>query len=248
MQVTSFMPEVSVVTPTYNRREFIPILIKIYANQTFPKEKMEWIIIDDGQDKVEDLFLEASTWIPNIRYINIDEKLRIGAKRNYMNKEARAPIIIAMDDDDYYSPTRVQTIVDAFHQYPKANVVGSSEMYLYYTDTKKIYTVGPYQQNHATNNTMAWRKSYSDTHNHDEFVTKAEEASFLDNYTHPMIQLHSRTILHICHKDNTVDKQRLRKVHLSDPRQAKEKMRLCKYKLSDLVKEDDIFSFYDTFL
>jgi len=47
MQVASFTPDVSIVTPTYNRREFIPILIKIYANQTFPKEKMEWIIIDD---------------------------------------------------------------------------------------------------------------------------------------------------------------------------------------------------------
>ena len=44
--------EVSVVTPTYNRRMFIPTLIEIYKAQTFPKEKMEWIIIDDGRDKV----------------------------------------------------------------------------------------------------------------------------------------------------------------------------------------------------
>ena len=247
MQVTSCTPEVSIVTPTYNRREFIPILLKIYANQTFPKEKMEWIIVDDGQDNVEDLFLEASTLIPNIRYIKLDEKLRIGAKRNYLNKQARAPIIIAVDDDDYYSPHRVQTIVDVFQKYPKADLVGSSEMHLYYTDTKKLYTVGPYQPNHATNNTMAWRKRYSDTHKHDEFVTKAEEKSFLDDYTHPMIQLDPSTILHICHTDNTVDKQRLRKVHLSDPRQAKEKMRACNYTLSDLVNEKDIYSFYSTF-
>lgn len=106
--------EVSVVTPTYNRRKFIPTLIEIYKSQTFPKDKMEWIIIDDGRDKVEDLFLEASKELPNIRYIYKDEKLRIGAKRNALNREAKGDIIIAMDDDDYYPPDRVHTVVNTF--------------------------------------------------------------------------------------------------------------------------------------
>ena len=66
--------EVSVVTPTYNRRMFIPTLIDIYKAQIFPKDKMEWIIIDDGRDKVEDLFQEVINVIPNIRYIRKDEK------------------------------------------------------------------------------------------------------------------------------------------------------------------------------
>ena len=108
------MIEVSVITPTYNRRAFIPALIEIYKSQTFPKEKMEWIIIDDGRDKVEDLFIEAAKTIPNLRYQYVSEKLRIGAKRNQLNKEARGAIIVAMDDDDYYPPQRVQTVVDAF--------------------------------------------------------------------------------------------------------------------------------------
>ena len=63
------MIEVSIVTPTYNRREFIPTLIQIYRSQTFPKEKMEWIILDDGRDKVGDLFAEAANTIPNLRYL-----------------------------------------------------------------------------------------------------------------------------------------------------------------------------------
>ena len=49
-------PLVSVCTPTYNRRLFIPSLIKCFKSQTYPKEKIEWIVIDDGTDKVEDLF------------------------------------------------------------------------------------------------------------------------------------------------------------------------------------------------
>ena len=113
------MIEVSVVTPTYNRRMFIPTLIDIYKAQTYPKEKMEWIIIDDGRRSVEDLFQEASKEIPNIRYIRIDEKMRLGAKRNLLNKEARGLIIVAMDDDDYYPPDRVSTVVEEFRKNPK---------------------------------------------------------------------------------------------------------------------------------
>jgi len=207
---------------------------------------MEWIILDDGQDKVEDLFREASTRIPNIRYIKLDEKLRIGAKRNYLNKEATAPIIIAMDDDDYYSPTRIQTIVGAFEKYPKADLIGSSEMHLYYLDTKKLYTIGPFLSNHATNNTLAYRKRYSDKHTYDEFVTKGEETSFLDNYIHPMIQLDSSTVINICHTDNTVNKQKLRSQHLSNPAHATEKLRVSRYKLADIVKEADIYAFYES--
>jgi glycosyltransferase involved in cell wall biosynthesis len=235
-------PEVSVVTPTYNRRQFIPTLIQIYQHQTYPKESMEWIIIDDGQDKVGDFFLQAS--LPNIRYIALDEKISIGAKRNLLNKEAKGQIIIAMDDDDYYPPHRIQTIVDTFKRYPKAMLAGSSKMHMYYIDTQKIYTIGPFMANHATNGTMAWRKSYSDKHRYDEYVTKGEETSFLENYIHPMIQLDSNLILVICHTDNTVDKQKLRDSHVVNKRQAKERMKITPLQLSDVVKEKEVYDFY----
>ena len=222
--------EVSVVTPTYNRRQFIPALIKIYANQTFPKEKMEWIIIDDGIDKVGDLFQAAN--IPNIRYIALEDKLRIGAKRNRLNEEARAPIIIAMDDDDYYPPDRIQTVVDTFLLNPRIDLIGSSKMYLYFVDNKKIYSTGPFAKNHATNGTMSWRKSYSDKHKYSEYVTKGEEQSFLDNYINPMIQLDPlKAILVMCHTDNTVDKSKMN-------------LKETNYLLSDFVKDTDIYRFY----
>ena len=46
---------VSVITPTYNRRFFIPTLIKCFLSQTYPQRLMEWIIMDDGEDKIGDL-------------------------------------------------------------------------------------------------------------------------------------------------------------------------------------------------
>ena len=225
---------VTVVTPTYNRRAFIPALIQIYLHQTYPKENMEWIILDDGRDKVEDLFHAAQ--IPNLRYLYEDEKMRIGAKRNRLNKEARGSIIIAMDDDDYYPADRVQTVVDAFTQHPDKNLAGSSEMNMYYIDQQTIWTIGSHGPNHATNGTMAWRKTYANTHFYDEYVTKAEETSFLEGYKHSMIQLDpKKTILVVCHSDNTVDKSLLRK----QPR-----MKETAYTLEDLVKEPALRTFY----
>ena len=240
------MIEVSVVTPTYNRRMFIPTLIDIYTAQTYPKDKMEWIIIDDGRTSVEDLFNAAAQTIPNIRYIRLNEKMRLGAKRNRLNAEARGKIIIAMDDDDYYPPERVSTVVDAFNKNPKTDLAGSSEMNLYYLDTRKIYTIGPYTATHATNGTMAWRKKYADKHKYDDFVTKAEEISFLDNYKHPMIQLPpASTILVICHTDNTADKNELRDEHLSSSMHPHQKrFKESAYRLEDLVKDKKIRDFY----
>ena len=41
------MPLVSVCTPTFNRRPFIPAMLQCFAHQTYPRDRMEWVIIDD---------------------------------------------------------------------------------------------------------------------------------------------------------------------------------------------------------
>ena len=210
-QLDKNFPFVSVITPTYNRRKFIPYLIQMYENQDYRKDRMEWIVLDDGQDKVKDLFDAAAKRIPNLRYIALEDKLLIGAKRNILNKEAKGPIIVAMDDDDYYPSCRVSAVVNVFKQNPKHELAGASEIYMYYSDIQKIYKLGPYNPNHATNGTMAWRKSYADTHMYDETVTHSEERSFLEDYKNPMIQLDPfKVMLVMSHSENTFDKRKMR--------------------------------------
>ena len=46
------LPFVTVCTPTFNRRPFIPYIIKCFERQTYPKERMEWVVVDDGTDPV----------------------------------------------------------------------------------------------------------------------------------------------------------------------------------------------------
>lgn len=233
-------PFVSVVTPTYNRRRFIPYLIRCYEQQTYRKDRMEWIILDDGQDKVGDLFAEASKRIPNIRYIALEEKETVPSKRNRLNEEAKGSIIVAMDDDDYYPPDRVSHVVTKFKANPKIQVAGASEIYMYYTDLKLIVKLGPYSPTHATNGTMAWRSTYGKKHRYDETVTHSEERSFLDDYKHPMIQLDPfKTMLVMSHSENTFGKKAL--LDQENPFLKKTTM-----KLNNFIKDKILKDFYAT--
>lgn len=228
---------VSVLTPTYNRRKFLPSLIECYKAQDYPLTSMEWIIVDDGEDCVKDVF--QLTGIPNIRYIRLEEKLLIGAKRNILNREAKGSILVAMDDDDYYSPKRVSHAVKMLTSSP-LQVAGSSQMYLYYTDVKQIYKVGPYGETHATNGTMAWKKEYANTHSYDETVAFAEERSFLVNYTTPLVQLDPlEVMLVISHSDNTYNKKEMRNGR--NPF-----VKLSTLKLSQFIASPSLRAFYET--
>ena len=228
-------PLVSVLTPTFNRRRFIPHLIACFKHQTYPKDRIEWIVLDDGTDSVEDLFKGQP-----VRYIREEVKQTIGAKRNRLNKESKGTIMVAMDDDDYYPPDRISAVVKAFKANPKIELAGSSEIYMYYSDIKTIYKLGPYNKNHATNGTMAWRSSYAAKHEYDETVTHAEEKSFLEGYVHPMIQLDPfKVMLVMSHSDNTFDKRKMREVE--SPVMKKTAM-----KIRDFIKEKALRDFYAT--
>lgn len=233
-------PFVSILTPTFNRRKFISSMIECYKAQTYPKEKMEWIILDDGDDPVKDLFDLVIKELPNIRYIQHSSKLLIGAKRNILNKEAKGEILIAMDDDDYYLPDRVSHVVQKALQNPTIPVFGSSELYLYYTDVKDIYKFGPYGANHATNGTMAWRKSYALTHSYDETVAFAEEKSFLENYSVPVVQLDPfKVMLVMSHSDNTFNKKQFREKETPF-------VKKTSLKISYFIKDAKLRKFYES--
>jgi glycosyltransferase involved in cell wall biosynthesis len=205
------MLEVSVITPTFNRISHLRNAIKYYRHQTFPHVAMEWIILDDGTESAEAVIMDETFDLPNIRYIRSYKKETIGTKRNRLNAEALAPIIVAWDDDDYYHPDRIKHIVDSFKSKPTLNVAGSSIMYFYFEDDNSIWKLGPFGPNHSTNGPLAYRASYAKTHKYDETVKNAEEPSFLNNFTEPMIQLDPmKAILVMVHDTNTVKKDTIR--------------------------------------
>jgi glycosyltransferase involved in cell wall biosynthesis len=197
---------------------------------------MEWLIFDDGTDKVADLFEKSG--LKNIRYFSEDTKLNIGAKRNKLNAMAQGEIVVCMDDDDYYPPERVSHVVCRLQANPNYEICGSSEIYMFYSDIKKIYKIGPYTANHATNGTMGYRRRFFDTHKYDETVTHAEETSFLNRYTVPLHQLDPfKVMLVMSHSDNTFDKRKLRE-------QNNPMFKLTQMKIQNFIKDKELRDFF----
>jgi len=202
-------PPVSIVTPTYNRRKFLPWLMECIRAQTYPKERIEWLVFDDGTDKIADVLAPYMKEL-NIRYFSSDEKLNIGAKRNRLHKEVRGDIIVTMDDDDYYPPERVSHAVMTLIG-KKVDICGSSKNHLFFSDDGGIWEIGPYATYHATFGTMAYTKAYLETNACDETVTHAEEVDFTKRYSNTLAQLDPmKVMLVMCHKENTFSKNKLR--------------------------------------
>ncbi len=227
-------PFVSVCMPTYNRRPFIPIIIKCFENQTYPRDKMEWIIVDDGTDKIEDLVAH----LPYVKYFKYDEKMSLGKKRNITNEKASGDILVYMDDDDYYPPDRVKHAVETLRD-SKALCAGSSIMHIYFKHINKMIQFGPYGPNHATAATFAFKKELLLQTKFDEESSVAEERKFLKDYTIPFVQLDSKkTILVFSHNHNSFDKKELLK-QVPNPT-AHETDLLPK----DFLKEPEIYKFF----
>jgi hypothetical protein len=179
-----------------------------FKNQTYPKSRIEWIIVDDGTDKINDL-IDAEN-IPQIKYFSVSQKMSLGAKRNFCHSKCKGSIIVYMDDDDYYPPERISHAVEMLTANKNAMVAGSSEVYVYFKDIKKMYQFGPYNPSHATAGTFAFRRELLNTTRYEEHAALAEERHFLKNWTVPMVQLDPlKTILVFSHKHNTFDKRAL---------------------------------------
>ena len=201
-------PFVSICTPTFNRRPFIENMFTCFRNQDYPKDRIEWIIVDDGTDKIKDLIVDSN--IPQIRYFEVENKMFLGEKRNYMHKFVRGSIIVYMDDDDYYPPNRVSHAVERLQSDPNALCAGSSEIYVYFKGMDKMIQCGPYGPNHATAGTFAFRTKLLEQTRYEDGAALAEEKAFLKEYTIPFVQLDPlKSILVFSHEHNTFDKRKM---------------------------------------
>jgi glycosyltransferase involved in cell wall biosynthesis len=207
----ALLPRVSICTPTFNRRPFFKGAIHNVLSQDYPHDKIEWIIVDDGMDKVGDLVQH----IPFVKYVSVDQKMTLGQKRNFMHEQCTFKeddaIIVYLDDDDYYPPMRVSHSVEMLTKHKEALCAGSSAMYIWFGGSlNKMYKFGPYGPSHATAGTFAFKRALLKQTRYEDDAALGEEKYFLKNYTVPFVQLDPlKTILVFSHEHNTFDKRRL---------------------------------------
>ena len=229
-------PFVSICTPTFNRRPFIPYIIKCIESQTYSKKRIEWVIIDDGTDKIEDLV----SHLPYVKYSYYPEKMTLGKKRNLAHTKSKGSILVYMDDDDYYPPERISHAVETLQANPSALCAGSSLMHIYFKHINLMYSFGPYGPNHSTAATFAFKRELLSQTSYEETASLAEEKHFLKNYTIPFVQLDSlKTILVFSHIHNSLDKKTL-----IEPDRLNQFVKVSPVKVSDFIKEPELVKFY----
>jgi glycosyltransferase involved in cell wall biosynthesis len=56
------LPSVSIITLTKDRRPFLPLAKYCFLSQSYPENKLEWVIVDDGKDQIKDVVSD----LPNV--------------------------------------------------------------------------------------------------------------------------------------------------------------------------------------
>ena len=116
-------PPISIVTLMHNRRRFFDLASHNILASDYPKDKIQWIIVEDSTDPNEDAsdlivpVAEKTTRFP-IVYVPLRKKTPIGEKRNLGIEKATADIILFMDDDDHYPVTSFRRRVAWLTQHP----------------------------------------------------------------------------------------------------------------------------------
>ena len=203
-------PSVSLLTITqYSRRECLSNLAMLIRAQVYTNI-VEWVIVEGTPNKEDSiknskLISELKSDIP-IHFIQWCAGQPLSDLRNAGNESCKGDIIVCLDDDDYYPPTRVSHAVYRL-QNSTALIAGCSNAYIYFYQKGQFFQFKSFGKGHSTNNCLAYKRDYLKNHQHLPGLAKGEESSFTNNFTEPMEQLDpAKTIVISGHGTNTVDK------------------------------------------
>jgi len=111
------MPKVSVIIPSYNRKDTLGEAIDSVLNQTF--RDFEIIVVDHGS--TDGTFEWAARAYPTqIRLIRLDYCPLPACPRNRGIQEAKGDYVAFLDSDDLWLPKKLALQMEAFAAHPKA--------------------------------------------------------------------------------------------------------------------------------
>jgi len=97
-------PLVSVVLPTFNRRNWLPIALNSLVNQTYTN--LEIVVVNDAGVDVKDIVESYDD--DRIKYFSHDVNKGLAASRNTAMSKATGDYFCWLDDDDFYLPLAVE--------------------------------------------------------------------------------------------------------------------------------------------
>src|SRR6202022_751775 len=116
----SSSPLVTVLIDTYNYGRYIEAAVSSVLEQSFPSERREILVIDDGS--TDDTSERLQKFGDAIRYLRKPN----GGQASALNlgfEHARGEIVALLDADDVWLPGKLHRVVQAFDEHPDAGLV-----------------------------------------------------------------------------------------------------------------------------
>jgi len=130
---------VSCIMPTKDRRKWIPRALECWQAQTY--QPLQLVVLDNGADPIKDL-LPADQ---RIIYTRAGQGMKLGMLRNLACQLATGEFIAHWDDDDWYSPDRIEKQVQAIGSAPMCAPLGchfASASQAYKIDADPMFGIG----------------------------------------------------------------------------------------------------------
>src|SRR5215216_518469 len=120
------LPMVSVIIPTYNRKDLLRETLDSLAQQTYPSDRFEVIIVDDGStDGTRQI--TAETFPFSLRY-GQQSNQGDAAARNFGAQQSQADILVFLDDDILVEPDYLTHLIQAHAMSQNRIVVGTCNL------------------------------------------------------------------------------------------------------------------------
>jgi glycosyltransferase involved in cell wall biosynthesis len=117
-------PDLSVVIPTYGKPETLPLAIGRLEAQTLPRRLFEVLVIDDGSPDDTRVRLRALAEATPLALRCLSQENRgVSATRNRGVREARAPIVLLLQDDILAAPDLLERHLEGHRRHPEETVV-----------------------------------------------------------------------------------------------------------------------------
>jgi len=179
-------------------------------------DEVEWVIVNAStvQESAFTAWCRDHLVIKGVKIRIIEPECEspdrtIGRMRQLGNDRCRGDLIVCIDDDDYYFPTRLSHAVKALKG-KKEQIAACTRSLILDDDLGVVIQLRGIHGRHGVHSTMAYTKKYAKTHSYDVYKTFAEEASFTNNFSEPMVQLEgSDVFMQISHASNTFCKTKI---------------------------------------
>jgi len=138
---------ISIIIPNYNGEKVLKISLKSLANQTFPKDMYEIIIVDNASiDESLKVIQQVAQRYPklSIKVIRLNKNLGYGRAINIGALNARFELVLASNNDIIFHPKYLENLYRTYCYSKQIDkkIVAAQGLHMYYPEVNCIYNAG----------------------------------------------------------------------------------------------------------